>query len=578
MFAGQSIFNALQTLVLSAQRLKALSLPGDVLKPLMDYASLITLRRHLGENRPPFIGFIGCTGTGKSTLFNSFVGQEVSLTGWKVHNTCGPVLCIPDSVLKQINRWETESGPLLLPSLKREIYSVDQYSALYFEKQKTGSPDTVHLLSQADDQRLDVDAKGFGSCVVIDLPDINTSPAFEENLVALQVLPWLDIVLFMVDDETIFHRIYENAVQAVDELGQQRYCVLSNRGKDRVDIGHPDVKQAMRFFGVGEIHILPELKEKACFDNETPYIRLKQTVAENRKLSPSKPLIRRISRLAQRILEENTNREQALKSLEKEISRIINTSIAKDAPISLEKILHNDVLQVLNHLGLKRFAISNLLNFFKKAAASRSLKHSFRLSFGNRRDRILSPNLQFDRGKIAHEVSRCLSDHQERILLTIRSHHKIDIINKVNPAFNTWIRRVTNTGVSTEKSQSFIEELGVIVETFEQRCADLIASDSVSSVIQNDPLVAAFLVAALVADAFAIPGFGSWFLVPTAFRYLPLGKFETTKKNFQRDVKGLIQKQLLRITTELHDMRIQTVLSGKDPILKSLHVCAQNDE
>lgn len=578
MLGGQSIFNALRTLVLSADRLKALSLPEDVLNPLMDYASLITLRRYLGENRPPFIGFIGCTGTGKSTLFNSLVGQEVSLTGWKVHNTCGPVLFVPDSVLKQITQWETESGPLLLPSLKREVYSADKHSALFFEKQKTGLPDTLHLLSRPDDNRIDVEAQDFGPFVFIDLPDINTSPAFEERLVALKVLPWLDIVLFMVDDETIFHRIYENAVRTANELGQQRICVLSNRGKDRVDVDHPDVEQAMRFFGVDEIHILPELKEKSCFDNEIPFIRLKQTVAENRKLSPSKPLIRRISRLAQRTLEENTKREQALKSLEKEISLIINTSIAKDVPVSLEKILHNDVLQVLNHLGLKRFAISNLLNFFKVAAASRSLKHSFRLSFGNRRDRILFPNLQFDQEKLAHEVSRRLADHQERILLAIRSHAKIDIVQKVKPAFNTWIHRVTNTEVSTEKSPSFLEELGAIIKKFEQRCADLIASDSVSSAIQNDPLVATFLVAALVADAFAIPGFGSWFLVPTAFRYLPLGKFEATKRSFQRDVKGLIQKQLLRITTELHDIRIQTVLAGEDPILKSLNVCAQNDE
>ncbi len=578
MLGGQSINNALRTLVLSADRLKALSLPGDVLNPLMDYASLVTLRRHLGENRPPFFGFIGCTGTGKSTLFNSLIGQEVSLTGWKVHNTCGPVLFMPDRVLKLITQWETESGPLLLPSLKREIYSADKQSALYFEKQKTGSSDTLHLFGQSDDSRSKVDPQEFGSFVFIDLPDINSSPAFEESLVALKVLPWLDIVLFMVDDETLFHRIYENAVQAADELGQQRYCVLSNRGKDRVDVDHPDVKHAMRFFGVDEIHILPELIEKACFDNEASFIRLKQTMAENRKLSPSRPLVRRISRLAQKALEENTKREGAFKSLEKEISMIINTAIAKDAPISLEKILHDDVLQVLNHLGLKRFAISNLLNFFKVAAASRSLKHSFRLSFGSRRDSVLSPNLQFDPERFAHEVYRRLADHQESILLAIRRHPEIDVLQKVKPTFNTWFRRVTNTGAGIETSQSFNEELGSIVKKFEQRCADLIASDSVSSAIQNDPLVAAFLVAALVADAFAIPGFGSWFLVPTVFRYLPLGKFETAKKSFQHDVKGFIQRQLLRITTELHDIRLQTVLAGADPILKSLNVCAQNDD
>lgn len=578
MSGDSPIIDALQTLVLSGARIKALSLPEDVLNPLMDYASLITLRRHLGGNRPPFVGFIGCTGTGKSTLFNSLVGQEVSLTGWKVHNTCGPVLFLSDAVLKQITQLETASGPLLLPSFKREMYAADRPSAIFFEKQKTGSPGTLHLLSQVDGDCHDVGVQEFGTFVFIDLPDINTSPALEEHLVALKVQPWLDMVLFMVDDETIFHRVYENAVRVANELGQHRICVLSNRGKDRVDVDHPDVEQALRFFGVNEIHILPDLKEKSCFDNEAPFIRLKHAMAADRKLSSSNPLIRRISRLAQRILEENAKREQALNALEKEISQTINTAIAKDVPVSLEKILHNDVLQVLNHLGLKRFAVSNLLNFFKMTATSGSLKHSLRLSFGSRRDKILSPNLQFDQEKLSHEVSRRLVDHQERVLLAVRRHPKSAVIQQVEPAFSTWIQRVMNIGVNTERSDSLVQELQAVLKKFEQQCADLIASDSVSSVIQNDPLVSIFLVAALVADAFAIPGFGSWFLVPTAFRYLPLGKFEAAKKTFQRDVNGLIQKQLLLITTTLHDVRSQTVLTGNDPILKSLNACTQQNE
>ncbi len=573
-----SIIDALKTLVLSAPRIQGLAFSEAVLKPLQDYASLITLRRQLGENRPVFVGFIGCTGTGKSTLFNSLVGKEASLTGWKVHNTCGPVLCLPDAVLKQIIRWETASGPLLLPSFKREMYSADTHSTIFFEKQKTGTPDTLHLISQADDNRNGVDARGIGAFVFIDLPDINTSPALEERLVALQVQPWLDMVLFMVDDETIFHRIYENAVGVADELGQHRICVLSNRGKDRIEVKHPDVEQALRFFGVNEIHILPNLKEKFCFDKETPFIRLKHSITTDQKHSPSKPLTRRIAGLAQRLLEENAKREQALTALEKEISQTINTVVAKDVPVSLEKVLHNDVLQVLNHLGLKRFAISNLLNFFKMAASSRSLRRSLRLSFGSQRDRILSPYLKFDLEKLNLEVSKRFIDHKEQILFAIRRHPKIAVLQQVEPVFGKWTQRVVSMGMSPETAGPWVQELQAVLHKFEQQCAALIASDSVSSVIQNDPLVSVFLVAALVADVFAIPGFGSWFLVPTAFRYLPLGKFEATKKTFQRDVNGLIQKQLLLITTTLHEVRRQIVLTDNDPILKSLNACTQQDE
>ena len=97
---SKETLNTLHSLVFAADRLRQLALPEDVLNPLIDLVSLATLRQQLGEDRPAFIGFIGCTGTGKSTLFNSFIGQEISLTGWKVHNTCGPVLFMPDGVLK----------------------------------------------------------------------------------------------------------------------------------------------------------------------------------------------------------------------------------------------------------------------------------------------------------------------------------------------------------------------------------------------------------------------------------------------------------------------------------------------
>ena len=422
---------------------------------------------------------------------------------------------------------------------------------------------------------MDASGSETGPYVFIDLPDINSSPALDENLVALEVLPWLDVVIFMVDDETVFHRGYEQPVQFTNELEQPRFCALSNRGRDRVDLNHPDIKQTMAFFGVDEIHVLPKLKDKAFFDHEPAFVGLKQTIEANRKLSPQKPLVKRIARLAQRAIEENTKRQQTLKSLEKKISQMITTTLVKDALVSFEKILHDDVLQALRHLGLKRFAVSNLLHFFKVATSTGSLKHGLKLSFGDRRDKALAPKLRFDREKLAREVSKRLADYRERILFAIRSHPDIDIIQEVEPVFNTMIGGDLQTGEEADTSQPFSEELRNIVGRFEQECAELLASDSVSKVIQNDPLVAVFLVAAFVADVFVLRGFVGWLLVPTAFRYLPFGKFEAIKRSFQHDVQNLIQKQLSLITRELHEIRIRMVLEDQDPLLQSLKVCAK---
>jgi len=569
--------NSLHSLVLYASRLRQLSLPEEVANPLIDLASLVTLRRQLGDKRPAFIGFIGCTGTGKSTLFNSFAGQKISLTGWKVHNTCGPVLLMPDSVSERLDQWETKFGLLLLPALKREVHALENYEILISENLKKGSPDTLHMVRQPDDKFMGLSGQDAGSYVFIDLPDINSSPALEENLIALDVLPWLDIVIFMVDDETLFHQIYEKPVRFANELGQHRFCVLSDRGKDRVDLNHPDIKQVMDFFGVDAIHILPDLKDKGFFDSEPAFAGFKDALKAKRQLAPQQPLVKKTAKLAQLVLDENRKRQKTFKALEKEISHMITTSFAKDTPISLEKILHDDVLQALRHLGLKRFAVSNLLHFFKTAASRGSLKQSFKLTFGDRREKTLASKLKFDQEKLVKEVSKRLADHREQILVAVRSHPDIDNIQKAQPFLNRMLGADPETEESADGSQSFNKELENMVEKFEQECSELLASDSVSAVIRNDPLVAVFLVAAFVADVFVVRGFLGWLLVPTAFRYLPLGKFEKLKKSFQHEVQNIIQKQLLLITRELHEIRVQVVLDDQDPLLQSLKDCAQYD-
>ena len=81
----------------------------------------------------------------------------------------------------------------------------------------------------------------------------------------------------------------------------------------------------------------------------------------------------------------------------------------------------------------------------------------------------------------------------------------------------------------------------------------------------------------LVADAVVIPGFGSWLLVPTALKYLPLGQFEAAKKQFQRSVKEVIQKQLMLAAKQLRDIRSRFVLENSDPLWQALSICGRYD-
>jgi len=537
--------------------------------------SLVTFRQLFGENRPPLIGFIGCTGSGKSTLFNSLAGQSISATGWRVHNTRGPLLFAPAGMLNRLKELELKYGPLLLPLLKRVNYSQKKNALSRSEIKKTGLPGDVHILNNRENENSADSLQAGGDYVLIDLPDINSSPALEEHLIALDIMPWLDIVIFMVDDETIYHQVYAQPVQLANDLNQVRFCVMANRGKDRIDMNHPDIQQVMAFFGVNEIHVLPDLNKKALYHDDSAFLTLKKKLAANRGASSPKPLIKRISRLARIVCDENKIRKQALEALEKDIFQIAQETLAKDASISLQKILPGDTLHRLNHLGLKRFAVSNLLYFFKSIVSKGSLKRSFRLSFGNQRDEIISRMLHFDREKLVDEVTIRLIDHGERISLAIHRNPDLDFIQNIAPAFNPLDAEVINTIPPKVEPGSYEADLQAIVDEFESRCKDLLASDSVSAIIKNDPIVAFFLFVMLVADAVVIPGFGSWLLVPTAFKYLPLGQFEAAKKRFQHSVKEVIQKQRMLAAKQLRDIRSRFVLENSDPLWQALSICGR---
>jgi len=116
-----------------------------------------------------------------------------------------------------------------------------------------------------------------------------------------------------------------------------------------------------------------------------------------------------------------------------------------------------------------------------------------------------------------------------------------------------------------------------LLDEFENHCKELLISDSVSAIIKNDPIASFFLFVMLVADTIVIPVFGSWLLVPTAFKYLPLGQFEAAKRHFQHAVEEVIQKQLMLAAKQLRNIHSRFVLDNRDPLWQALSICSQLD-
>lgn len=551
-----SIHQALEILALSAGPLRTLSFDAATAGPLLDLAALATLRNRLGKNRPAFLGFIGCSGTGKSTICNSLVGEDLSFTGWRAHNTMGPVVVGPSSFFSQLQDLERRVAPLFFPSYKRESVSRGQAQA------EKGRPDVMRWVSWND--------PAWGNLVIFDLPDINTTLAWEENLVALALQPWLDLVVFVVDEETLYHRGYEAPVKLAKQLNQRRICVLNNRGSDRVDLNHPDLLAAREFFGVETIQVLPLIQRGSFFRREPEFLRLKELIQKSAPYhAPVRPLAGRAAALARSLLEENERRTQILLDLEERVSQEVQAAVSRYKPVPLNRILSAEACQVLDHLGLKRFTISNLYNFLRRVAVTGALQRNFQIAFGNNRDKVVSQLLHLDLVKLRHEIAVRLSDRWENVSHILRGHPDARLLWDLIPELKT------QAGAPCRLPGEALDER---VRRFERQCRELIESDSLSSSLLNDPLMVFAVVLFLLADVWTIPGFGSWVIVPSVFQYLPLGQFEKVKRDFQHALRDLIRDTLAQRTAGVQSARRRVVLGESDPLLAALRTCADYHE
>ncbi len=552
MASASKTTEAVELLVLSGENLRTYSFDAEVTGELLNLAALAVLRDNLGPNRPIFVGFIGCTGTGKSTLFNSLIGREISATGWRAHNTCGPVVSIQQSAYSQTENLEHRFGPLLFPFLQRRVEPGDTATTV------VGTPDHATIM---------VDGLPESRIALVDLPDINTTLAGEDRYLAFRLQPWLDTAVFVVDDETLYHRDYEKAVALATEFAQNCLCVLNNRGRDRIDFDHPDLKDTQDFFNAASFHVLPELRGKERFSDEPEFLDFKDRLENNSQPASDGPLMKKIGGLSEILLDENRHRREALDSLENGVLSAIHDLVTRHPSVPLDRILHDEVLAVLDHLGLKRFTVSNVYQFFRRTATTRSLKRSFRLAFGDRRADALSQVVRLDAGKLTDLVHQRLSEYSNVLTNTIRRNQHANELFRIAPRLRS---------IRIDETKDVLNErIGEIVAEFESECRDLIQSDTISSSVKNDPFVALGVLVAIGIDFFTIPYFGSWLIVPSAMKYLPVGKFSAAKQHFQDNVQKLIRDRLVYAERAVREIREETVLEENDPFMTVLNNCAE---
>ncbi|NOT02824.1 MAG: hypothetical protein HOP29_19670 [Phycisphaerales bacterium] len=130
-------------------------------------------------------GLIGGASAGKSTLFNSLVGAEVSRISSVAHETIGPIAACHGDLAAHVAEW-----------IGRGAMFVDFKYEPAGDNPSHGRWDTVTLHRHASE-----DLRGT---VVLDLPDVTSQWSIDEGALTHRLMPWFDVVIVLIDEERWF--------------------------------------------------------------------------------------------------------------------------------------------------------------------------------------------------------------------------------------------------------------------------------------------------------------------------------------------------------------------------------------
>jgi len=166
-------------------------------------------RRRVADG-PAVVGFVGGASSGKSTLFNSLQGREVSRISAHAHETCGPVAAVHERWLAPIEEWTREG--LLFPGLQLVAQPAGEAT--------TGSSGTIHLHRH--------DCGELSDVLVVDMPDVTSKMSADEGSVSRTLLPWFDALVVVVDEERWFDAVvFDETVDFARNLGPQAWIVFN---------------------------------------------------------------------------------------------------------------------------------------------------------------------------------------------------------------------------------------------------------------------------------------------------------------------------------------------------------------
>lgn len=218
---------------------------------LLSLCHLLRFRTGTGCDLP-LIGILGSANSGKSTLFNSVAGSDISKVTPIPHQTSGPILAVP------LDFGEAAGDGSFLRPVVEEVEPASPGAAGL-----TGLPSTSTVVPAWD--------RGERPFILADLPDVGTVDSREEHRVAARLLPWLDRAILMLTEESFAQADHEEIERALQVLHPERaraelFVVLNRRHAATSDVEFESRLETVRSLWPGAtISRLDHLEEGGRF-------------------------------------------------------------------------------------------------------------------------------------------------------------------------------------------------------------------------------------------------------------------------------------------------------------------------
>lgn len=209
---NHEIIESLNRFANTAENSPYRGLRGEIAQFRETFAALkktlqIYIVKKQNQELPLIISLQGGTGTGKSTIFNALIGQEISLTGLERPKTQGPLVYCHKEYISIFDEG------ILLSDYKRKIVASETES-----KRRQGNPETIEIIIHNNNS-----LKGV---FIFDTPDVD-SVSRSNRKMAQDIYIVSDAVFFVTSQEKYGDRIpFQMFHQALEE-GKNMFIVMN---------------------------------------------------------------------------------------------------------------------------------------------------------------------------------------------------------------------------------------------------------------------------------------------------------------------------------------------------------------